>query len=183
MGKAWRRLDLAGGGLQAANIRLASRLKQRRVAYALLALFPLGLHRRYLEERRGPWMYAAASSLAIVLAVLGHALPALATAALVVLAAVFDAFWIDGRITRINKAIRREVFLGQGLTPPAGYRGRTEADLPDARGPGESAGAVESTARPTPGSAGCSPERAPSFHEQERLLAEIARAKARPQAK
>ena len=44
-------MDLAGGGLQSANLRLARLLKRRRIAYALLILFPLGAHRLYLEDR------------------------------------------------------------------------------------------------------------------------------------
>ena len=46
-------MDLAGGGLQSANLRLARLLKRRRIAYALLILFPFGAHRLYLEDRRG----------------------------------------------------------------------------------------------------------------------------------
>jgi hypothetical protein len=72
----------------------------------------------------------------------------LAGALVLALAAGWDAFWIDRRVTLLNKTLRREAYLGHGAAPPAGYRGRD----PDA---------------------GAS--RAPSFAEQERLLRELAR--------
>ena len=179
MSKAWRHLDLGGGGLQAANIRLASKLKKRRVAYGLLALFPLGLHRRYLGERRGPWIYVAASALTAGLAGLGYSVAALAAAALIVSAVVFDAFWIDRRITRVNKEIRREVFMGHGLTPPAGYRGRpAQASLDDYL-EAKAAEPVAPLSSPRQPPAASTQPPMPSLAEQERLLAEIARAKAR----
>ncbi|OGA51397.1 MAG: hypothetical protein A3G24_19270 [Betaproteobacteria bacterium RIFCSPLOWO2_12_FULL_62_13] len=65
MSDAWKELDFAGGGLQNANIRLAALLRKRRVAYALLALFPLGLHRDYLHDRRGAWLYRGGTLLGV----------------------------------------------------------------------------------------------------------------------
>ncbi len=132
MSKAWKHLDLAGGGLQSANVRLALELKKRWLAYALLAVFPLGLHRYYLRDRRGPWLYATGTSAAAILAVAGQSVLALALAALVLAVAIFDAFWIDRRITEVNKQIRKDVYLGHAATPPIGYRGRvTESDMED----------------------------------------------------
>jgi hypothetical protein len=62
-------------------------------------------------------------------------------------AAVFDAWWIDRRVSRLNKRIRRDVFLS-GDAPPAGYSGRV----------------IDEPRR-----------RPPSFAEQERLLRTLAR--------
>lgn len=152
MSGTWRQQDLGGGGLQAANLALARRLKRRRRAYALLALAPLGLHRAYLDSPRGAWAWRAAGLAAVLLAWQGGG-AGIAGAALLLLAAGADAFWIDRRITLLNKRIRREVYLAQGAEPPPGYRGRDpEGDL-----------------------------RTPSFAEQERLLREIA-ARKRPPA-
>jgi hypothetical protein len=62
-------------------------------------------------------------------------------------AAAYDAWWIDRRVTALNKHIRREVFLA-GEAPPPGYAGRVIT---------------------APGG------RPPSFAEQERLLRELTR--------
>lgn len=150
MSDTWRGLDLGGGGLQAANIRLAQALKRRSRAYGLLAAFPLGLHRAYLDDRRGAWAYRL-STLGAALAALADWRAAAAIALVVVGAAVYDIAWIDRRVVALNKAIRKQVYLSQGEGPPPGYRGR-EGDE-DAAG-----------------------QRAPSFAEQERLLRELSRA-------
>jgi hypothetical protein len=147
MSAGWRGRDLGGGGLQAANLALAQRLKRRSRAYALLAVAPLGLHRSYLDSPRGAWAWRAAGVAVILLAILDPA-AGWAGAAALLLCALAEAFWIDRRITALNKALRRAVYLGHGAAPPPGYAGR------DPAAPGD---------------------RAPSFAEQERLLRELAR--------
>lgn len=52
MGDAWKNLDLAGGGLQSANLRLAALLRKRSVACALLALFPRRAGKAVARTRR-----------------------------------------------------------------------------------------------------------------------------------
>jgi hypothetical protein len=145
----WQGRDLGGGGLQAANRILAQRLKRRPRAYALLLLAPTGLHRAYLDAPHGAWAWRAAT---LAVAGLWWWQPAAGWAGVAVLAAaaIADAFWIDRRVTALNKRLRREVYLGHGATPPAGFRGRD----PDA-----AAGRVA------------------SFAEQERLLRELAKRK------
>jgi hypothetical protein len=143
----WRGRDLGGGGLQTANLELARRLKRRSRAYALLAVAPLGLHRAYLDSPRGAWAWRAAG-LAVVLLAAWAPAAGLAGAAVLIVGAVADAFWIDRRITAVNKDLRRAVYLGHGAAPPPGFAGR------DADG---------------------APNRVPSFAEQERLLRELAR--------
>jgi hypothetical protein len=144
---AWQALDLGGGGLQQANLALARRLKRRRRAYFLLAVAPLGLHRAYLEDRRGAWLWRAAAA-AFTAAALLDLGAAVAAAALLVAALAYDAWWIDRRVTAINKRIRQEVYLSQAANPPPGFAGRTFGE---------------------PGG------RAPSFSEQEQLLRELAK--------
>ncbi len=146
MSDAWQALDLGGGGLQQANLALARRLKRRRRAYFLLAVAPLGLHRAYLEDRRGAWLWRAAAA-ALVGAALLDLRAAFALAAPLVAALAYDAWWIDRRVTAINKRLRQEVYLSQAASPPPGFAGR---------------------AFPEPGG------RPPSFAEQERLLRERA---------
>jgi hypothetical protein len=150
----WQGRDLGGGGLQAANAALARRLKRRGLAYGLLAAAPLGLHRAYLDSPRGAWAWRA-GTLVVIAAAWWNEWAGLVGASLLALAAAWDAVWIDRRITRLNKALRREAYLGHGAAPPAGYAGRD----PDAGLP-----------------------RAPSFAEQERLLRELARRKRPPAA-
>lgn len=120
MSDAWKQLDLGGDGLQAVNRQLARELRRRPAAYARLALFPLGAHRWYLREPLGAlaypvlcvsaflWWPAAGAVLAFVL---------------------FDAWWIDGRVARVNKRIRRRALLGDRPPPPPGHASRFE-DLP-----------------------------------------------------
>ncbi|HSD42241.1 MAG TPA: hypothetical protein VLD36_10265 [Burkholderiales bacterium] len=146
MSEAWKRLDLGGAGLQRTNLELAGRLKRRGRAWALLLVAPLGLHRAYLDDRLGAWLWRAASLVTVAAAVWSLQLAAGLGLAMLA-AAAYDAWWIDRRVTRLNKRIRRDVFLG-GEAPPAGYTGRA-IDEPGGR--------------------------APSFAEQERLLRELAR--------
>lgn len=153
MSGGWQEHDLGGGGLQAANAALVRRLKRRARAYALLAAAPLGLHRAYLDSPRGAWAWRIGAS-GVLAAAWWSEWIGLVGVVLLACAAVWDAVWIDRRVTRLNKALRREAYLGHGAAPPAGFRGRD----PDAR-----------------------QARAPSFAEQERLLRELAR-RAKPPA-
>lgn len=151
MSEAWRGLDLGGGGLQAANIRLAQALKRRSRAYGLLAVFPLGLHRAYLDDPRGAWLYRAASVIAVATAVMDWRL-AVPIGCLIAAALVLDIFWIDRRIVALNKAIRVKVYLSQSDGAPQGFKGQyTDDDAP-----------VRAS-------------RTPSFAEQEQMLRELAR--------
>jgi len=146
LSEAWKRLDLGGAGLQRANLALAGRLKRRERAWALLAGAPLGLHRTYLDDTKAAWLWRIATVAALA-ATLWDLRLAAAVAAAWVAAIVYDAWWIDRRVTALNKRIRREIFLA-GEAPPPGYSGRETAP---------------------PGA------RVPSFAEQERLLREAAR--------
>ena len=151
MSEAWRGLDLGGGGLQAANIRLAQALKRRSRAYGLLAAFPLGLHRAYLDDPRGAWGYRLAAALAVAAFIVDWRL-ALPVAALVAVALVHDCFWIERRIVALNKALRMKVYLSQGEGAPRDFKGHYTDDDPPAKSP-----------------------RVASFADQERLLRELAR--------
>ncbi len=163
MSEGWKRLDLEGGGLQAANLKLARVLKRRRLAYALLLAAPLGLHRTYLEEPRGAWAFRGLGLAAIVSFAAG--IPFAGWAALSLLAgfAAHDIVWIEGRVARLNKALRMKVYLGQTTGAPAGFRGRFPIE--------EEAGAPlgETDLLFTPDG------RARSFAEQEALLRALAR--------
>lgn len=129
MEPGWRRIDLDGGGLQSANLVLARRLRRRPVAWALLTLFPLGLHRDYLGDARGAWAYRTASAVVAALWVATGAW-SVAAAGLTLLAcgAAHDAWRMEDRIAAANKALRMQVWLGHGARPPEGFRGRTSAD-------------------------------------------------------
>jgi cytochrome bd-type quinol oxidase subunit 1 len=146
LSEAWKRLDLGGAGLQRTNLELAGRLKRRGRAWALLLAAPAGLHRAYLEDRVGAWLWRAAS-LATVITAFWDLRAAAGIGVAMLAAAAFDAWWIDRRVTRLNKRIRRDVFLS-GEAPPAGYSGRV----------------FDEPAR-----------RPPSFAEQERVLRTLAR--------
>ena len=110
MSDAWKRLDLSGGGLQQANLRLAAALRRRRTAYLLWLAFPLGAHRAYLHDRAGAWAYRLASAAALGLAGF-DARAAAAVALLVLAAALYDLARLDSRLTKLNKTIRMQVYL------------------------------------------------------------------------
>lgn len=110
MSDAWKRLDLAGGGLQQANLRLAATLRRRRTAYLLWLAFPLGAHRAYLHDRAGSWAYRLASAAAFGL--LWFDARAAAAVALVIGAfALYDLARLESRLTRLNKTLRMQVYL------------------------------------------------------------------------
>jgi hypothetical protein len=116
---AWKQMNLAGGGLQSANIRLARLLKRRRVAYALLLLFPVGAHRAYLEDRPGAVLYGLGSAAAVL---------SLASGATLVGAALGGS--ADRVVTLRRLADRRR---RRPVQQAASSRGLHE---PDSRGPG-----------------------------------------------
>ena len=120
MTDSWKRLDLDGGGLQQANLRLARSLRKRRTAYLLWIGFPVGAHRWYLREPVGAAAYCA---LTLATAAAWQAvLPALGLA-------LFDLWWIDRRLTRMNKRLRMQAFLRPGADgPPPGYTRRFGRD-------------------------------------------------------
>jgi len=107
---AWKRFDLSGGGLQEANLRLAKSLRRRRTAYLLWLAFPLGAHRAYLHDRVGAWSFRLGSAAALGLLLIDPR--ASAAAALAIFAvALYDLVRMDARLTRLNKAIRMQVYL------------------------------------------------------------------------
>jgi len=110
---AWKRLDLAGGGLQEANLRLAASLRRPRTAYLLWLAFPLGAHRAYLHDRAGAWGFRLGSAAALGLLLVDWRAAA-AAALLVVAVALVDLARMDARLTRLNKAIRMQVYLRRG---------------------------------------------------------------------
>ena len=110
MSDAWKRLDLSGGGLQQANLRLAAALRRPRSAYLLWLAFPLGAHRAYLHDRAGAWAFRLGSAAALGLLLID--LRAAAAAALAIVAvALYDLIRMDARVTRLNKEIRMQVYL------------------------------------------------------------------------
>ena len=176
MSQAWKKLDLEGAGLQRLNMVLAREMKRRPVAYALLALFPLGLHRFYLAEPVGGLSCLGLSLLAVVLALTLGPVWLLAGLVPALLLAAFDLVWIDRRVTDYNKALRMRYFLQPGTRPPKGYRGRyTEDDT----GLDDYVRLKESERAGHQPDQGDTPERkdrrVPSFSEQEAMIRELAK--------
>ncbi len=175
----WQQLDLEGGGLQAANQAFVARMKRRPVAYFLWLFFPLGAHRAYLDDRRGALAYGAATALAVLGYLAGFPLLAWGAFALEALAALLDLWWIDRRVTERNKALRMAVSLGTGAAPPEGFQGREvdlETELDRYRRFKERERPAEREVGREPSLGG---QHVPSFREQERLLRELAKRRAR----
>lgn len=118
MSEAWKQLDLEGGGLQSANLRLAALLGKRRTAFALLALFPLGLHRNYLRDRRGAWLYRTATLLCTGAYLAGCPLISQAAIAVLVACTIYEALRIDDAVAQVNKQLRMRVYLNQAPGTP-----------------------------------------------------------------
>ncbi|MEW5791310.1 MAG: TM2 domain-containing protein [Pseudomonadota bacterium] len=186
MTKTWKKMDLEGGGLQSLQLRLLRAQRKPAVAYALWLLFPLGLHRWYLKE---PWfwLYPAASAAALGLFAAGWPLPGAVLLGAMAAAALYDLSRIADRISQLNKELRKTLWLSKSAPPaPPGYQGRYadyDQGLHDyvSTKEREQAGHV-------PVNQGKEPDktrygagkRAPSFAEQERMLAELARLKQAP---
>lgn len=179
MSEAWKNIDLEGGGLQAANVQLARLQKKPRIAYSLLVLFPLGLHRLYLNDRKGFGGYLALTLIAVVLGLVAPlwtiALPLILSA----LGALIDIRWIDDQIARLNKQLRMQIFFKQSGGAPKGYKGRyvdeaLELDSYIREKEGERAGH-----QPFDSSSGLpgSGSRVLSFNQQEAMLREMAKRK------
>lgn len=175
MSEAWKQLDLEGGGLQSANLRLAALLRKRGTAFALLALFPLGLHRDYLHDRRGAWIYRSATLLSGAIWLAGHPLPGLMVMALAAVCAACEAFRMEDAVARVNKQLRMRVYLGQSAGTPPGFKGHytdsndsTPEDAQPVRAQRDGADEAQSTA-----THGDNP-RVQSFAQQEKMLREMA---------
>jgi hypothetical protein len=178
MSGRWRELDLEGGGLQSANARLVRLLRKRFVAYALVVLFPLGVHRFYLHDRRGGLAYAGATLAAAAAAGAGYWLIAAGIVCAQALVALADALRIEARLAAVNKRLRMQVYLSQGAGAPPGFRGHhTDEAFEDYLRVKEAEVPGHAPAGQTPPAPGA---RAPSFAEQERLLRELARRKNDP---
>lgn len=175
MSEAWKRLDLGGGGLQSANVRLAKLLKRRRIAYWLLAAFPLGLHRSYLQDPRGAWAFRAITASGVVTVLSGWTLGGALMLLLVAGLALHDIRWIDDRVARLNKRLRMQVYLGQTPGPLRGFRGRFAEGDPDEYPPIKD---LEQPAHRWQRDVGrACRARTPSPAEQERLLRELVAAR------
>ena len=153
MTEAWKTLDLAGGGLQEANRILARVLRRKRTAYLLWLLFPVGAHRFYLAHARGGLAFAGGSAMLLAAGLAGWTAGAWIVASALAAFALLDLRWIDRRLTELNKRLRMQAYLRPVPGAPPGFSGRM-ADEADTSG-----------------------TRPPSFLEQERLLADIERAK------
>jgi hypothetical protein len=147
--------------LQQANLHLARLLKRRNVAYALLLLFPLGLHRDYLEDRLGAWSYRLAAAACVAAAIWLGPVPGGVMALALVAGAVADLVRMDVNVAAVNKRLRMQVYLRQTAGAPAGFSGHY-TDAPHDIPPGDADPSTEAADRP------------PSFAEQEKTLKQIA---------
>jgi hypothetical protein len=175
MSEAWKQLDLEGGGLQGANLRLAALLRKRGTAFALLALFPLGLHRDYLHDRRGAWLYRSATLLSGGAWLAGHPLPGLVVMAIAAACAACEAFRMEDAVARINKQLRIRVYLGQTAGTPPGFKGHYTDSNDSVPGNGLPARERQNDADTAQSAAGQDDNpRAQSFAQQEKMLREMA---------
>ena len=128
MSDAWKKLDLGGGGLQSANLRIAARLRKRSVALTLHALFPLGVHRDYLLDRRGAWLFRAATGITLVAWYASYSGMAAIGAVVIFVMGIRDLCTFEQRYAEVNKRIRKEIFFSQTPGAPADFKGRQFGD-------------------------------------------------------
>ena len=173
MPDAWKHLNLEGQGLQSLNLRLVRQLKKPARAYALLALFPLGLHRSYVGDRRGAWAWRLASLVTLFLLLWRWPWGLCALAALMI-ALAGDAIGTESRCARRNRELRRRAYFSPGAEAPKDFRGRySDLDAPDLT----SYVLEKDRESPSPHTpaARTAATRAASFNEQEARLKELAR--------
>ncbi|MGM0552820.1 MAG: TM2 domain-containing protein [Pseudomonadota bacterium] len=183
MRKAWKELDLEGGGLQSLNARLAREMRRRPVAYGAWILFPLGLHRFYLREPFGGGLYVLLTAAALALLVWGPAWWWAAPVAALAIGGVADLIWIDRRVTGYNKELRKRLFLRKGHRPPQDYRGRYTSDADAERELDDYRAIKERERAGHPGAVAADDgeqdthgrRQAPSFNEQEAMLRQMRR--------
>lgn len=176
MTDAWKKLDLEGGGLQSASLQLAQRLKKRLSAYLFWLLFPFGGHAFYLSAPIHGLSYIV---LSVIIVLSYHFLawaPALIPLGLMILLAAYDLFWIDRRLTSLNKTIRMAVYMRKATGAPSNFRGRysddNELDTYMKEKDTEKAGHAAPTSPISPRQ-----KSAKSFAQQEVLLRELAKGK------
>lgn len=178
MSEAWKKMDLEGGGLQSLQLRLLRSQKKLPKAYASWLLFPLGLHRIYLKQ---PWFWlyplAAIGLLWSGLTLIGGVLLGLIAAA-----AIYDLLHIPDWVSQVNKELRKSLWLNKKAPPPpVDFKGRysdydSELQSYVKTKEQERAGHPATRNQPQGGEKGYGAgKRAPSFAEQERLLAELAK--------
>jgi len=170
MNKRWTKFDLGGGGLQSANLRLSALLRKRSSAYAMLALFPLGMHRDYLRDPRGAWLYRGVTALAIAAYLLGETMISAVGLAALACGAIYDMVHLEHMIARFNKQLRMQIYLRQAPGAPADFKGRFPDTSTD---PGQQ-DKSQTVDRQEPRH-----PRMPSFAEQEQLLRDPARGRSR----
>ncbi|MDH5301631.1 MAG: TM2 domain-containing protein [Gammaproteobacteria bacterium] len=174
MNKAWKSLDLEGGGLQTINQALTARMKHHRAAYALWLLFPLGLHRFYLQQfAPGVFLILLADALALFGGMLFSMLPGWVFLLPLLAVGIYEAIWIDRRVSAYNKELRMKLYLRHDHAPPAHYQGRVidNEQLIESfqqEKEQETVGGTAKAAAPTLGK-----QHILSFAEQEKLLREM----------
>ena len=180
MSDAWKSLNLEGDGLQSMNLKLVQKIKKRKQAYVLLAIFPTGLHRDYLDNPFGGWLYRIAGCAFLIAAGLGYRWPALTLAVLLTGFAIYDIRWIDDTVASINKALRIQAYKSKsGGSAPPNFRGRyMDEGLDDYLQLKEQ----ERGGHVAPGTdpALNNRSRAPSFAQQEAMLKALAKSKSDP---
>ena len=182
MSEAWKNknFDLQGQGLQSANARLVTLLKKRSTAYGLLFLFPSGMHRAYLNDKTGAWVYRIIALLIIALYLFNFKSAAALLFVGLTAVALYDIRWLDDHIVKFNKALRMQVYMRQSPGAPKGYSGRYNDNALD-----DYVKAKElERAGHTPIEIAQQAEgvrRAPSFAEQEAMLRELAKSRGKKQ--
>lgn len=176
MGKRWQQMNLEGAGLQSLSLALAQLMVSRPRAYALWVLFPFGAHRLYLSEHIGAAIYVALTIATVgVWWSVGGWYP-LVTLVPLVLMALYDLYWIEGRVAEYNKELRKSLYLrgGSEAAPPRDFSGRfNDADEHEAE--------LDTYLAEKEGRAAGERRRAPSLDEQEAMLRAMRKSKGQEQ--
>ena len=183
MSEAWKKMDLEGGGLQSLQIRLLRSQRKLPTAYASWLLFPLGIHRIYLKQHWF-WLYPLATLTAIGLLWSGLTLVGGVILGLMSAAAIHDLLRIPDWVSFTNKELRKSLWLSkEAPPPPTDFKGRYSDYDSELEGyvkvkEQERAGHPAARTQPQGAEKGYGAgKRAPSFAEQERLLAELAKSR------
>lgn len=181
MSNAWKNIDLEGGGLQSVNLAMAKAQRNKKRAYLLWLLFPLGAHRLYLHSSKGAAVFWLLSLFLIIsILVFGQQFVTLIAASMLFFA-FYDLYWIDQQTTKLNKALRMHLYLNsdKSAAPPKDYRGRYTEDSEDILNDyAAEKDQAKVSQRTEQNNAPKSGKKVLSFAEQEALLKEMSKSRA-----
>lgn len=180
MSEGWKKFDLEGGGLQTLQFHYLKARRKAAAAYGLWLLFPLGLHRIYLKAPAF-WAYPLVTLAVLALLYFHFTLAGAVLAGALLAAALYDLFHLPAMLSEFNKNLKKTLWLSKRVpAPPKDYPGRYTDHNDELQEYIQGKETEKVGHAPTPAESASRygrGQRAPSFAEQERMLAELGKMK------